>query len=139
MSLYLIRGLPGSGKSTFADKMLSAGVVDVVLSADDFMVDAEGSYHFRPQRLSEVHRKCQHATRRHLRVGHRVAVANTFVKRWEVVPYLTIASDLGVTVKMISVFDGGCDDATLATRNIHGVPLPTIIRMRRSYQHNMER
>ena len=49
--LVLMRGLPGSGKST-----LARGLGGLILSTDDFFVDAHGNYVFDIGRLDEAHR-----------------------------------------------------------------------------------
>jgi predicted ABC-type ATPase len=77
---YIIRGVPGSGKSTLARKLAP----NAAFEADTYMVDSDGNYAFDPKKLSEVHQKCYEAVRNALLNGtENVAVANTFVKKWE--------------------------------------------------------
>jgi ABC-type proline/glycine betaine transport system ATPase subunit len=54
--LFIIRGLPGSGKSTLGRSIrgLSGGVPDC-LSADDYFVGADGVYRFSPSGLPGAH------------------------------------------------------------------------------------
>lgn len=54
LQVLILRGLPGSGKSTYVGGMDRA----VVCSADDFFYNAKGQYQFDPSRLEEVHRRC---------------------------------------------------------------------------------
>lgn len=42
--LILVRGVPGSGKSTMAKLLLNAGVVDRHLEADQFRYNEKGEY-----------------------------------------------------------------------------------------------
>jgi uridine kinase len=46
-TLYLIRGVPGSGKSTFAQSLLDKFVVQRMYEADQYFVQ-NGEYQFDP-------------------------------------------------------------------------------------------
>ena len=117
--LILARGLPGSGKSTFAASALSNFTH---VEADQFMVSASGDYEFDKTRLSECHAKCLRACAAALEAGQNVVVANTFSMQWEMTPYRKLAATLGVTVFEIMLLGGH--------ESTHGVPLETIERMR---------
>jgi predicted kinase len=118
--LILIRGLPGSGKSTMATKMVvEQGYVH--FEADQYFVE-DGVYTFDYTRIKEAHMWCQVATRAALTEGKLVVVSNTFTQRWELQPYLDMVHDLGVVVTIVI--------ATGDYRNIHGVPEEVIQRMK---------
>jgi len=120
---YIIRGIPGSGKSTLARKLAP----NAHYEADAYMVDANGEYAFDPKRLSEVHQKCYEAVRNALLDDtENVAVANTFVKRWEYQKYVDLAVELGVAYEII-VCNGGW-------QNVHGVGEDVIQRMRNNWE-----
>ena len=57
--LYIVRGLPGAGKSTFAKKLLQEGKVQQHLEADEFMTNENGDYKFDPTILQKCHQQCQ--------------------------------------------------------------------------------
>jgi hypothetical protein len=138
--LTLVRGLPGSGKSSFARSIwIGCGEDDdaktIVCSADDFF-DKNGVYTFDGSKLAEAHADCQHRTRSGLTAGLNIVVANTFTCRWEMEPYLQMAAELGVRLVIVDCFDGGMDDATLAKTNIHGVPEKSIALMRARWEHD---
>lgn len=124
--IIIVRGLPGAGKSTYV-RCLEA---DIVVAADDFMVDGEGKYQFDPSRLKHCHEQCQAVARAGHVAGKTVAVANTFTQEWEVAPYRTIDP----TLRVVDLFDGGMDDAELAACNVHGVPESTIAAMRARWE-----
>lgn len=127
--LFLVRGLPGSGKSTLG-RDLAPGYC---LAADDyFMVGKE--YRFDPAQISAAHADCQ--TRARATLFHRatVAVANTFTARWEMEPYFAFARALSIPYVVLDLFDGGLSDAELAVRNDHNVPVETIAAMRGRYE-----
>jgi len=129
--LYLVRGLPGSGKSTFAEAIEG---VEVLAADDYFMVD--GEYIFDPSRLGAAHQWCLEETLESLLEGRPTAVANTFTQRWELQPYLDMAEKEDVPVTVVSLFDNGFTDAELFERNTHGVPLEAIAAMRNRFEHD---
>jgi hypothetical protein len=61
-------------------------------------------------------------------------VANTFTQRWEMEPYLRMASQYGARIVVIDAFDGGMTDEELAVKNIHGVPVEGIRAMRNRWE-----
>ena len=128
-TLYIVRGLPGSGKSTRAALLPNV----TCLAADDAFVGADGVYRFNPKELKAAHADCLAKATAILAAGHSVAVANTFIQRWEMGPYITAATWAGARLEVIEPlhgFDGGKSNAELAARNIHGVPEASIAAMR---------
>lgn len=131
--LILLRGLPGSGKTTFARTFKDA----LVFAADDFFYRrGEGKYAFDPTLLGEAHLTCQRETRGALEAGAVVVVTNTFSQRWELEAYFKIAAEVGVRVTVADLFDAGLDDEALVQRGLHGVPQETIAAMRSRWEHN---
>lgn len=120
--LVLIRGLPGSGKSTLGRSM--AGFVHV--EADMYFDWCDGVYRFDPSKVKDAHAWCQNAARAALLTRRNVVVSNTFTRKWEMEPYLNMAKELGVEVEIIV--------AKGEYPNIHGVPEETIARMRERWE-----
>ena len=130
-NLILVRGLPGSGKSSFG------ALLGPCFAADDyFMVD--GVYRFNPSGLTAAHSMCQDLTRESLRAGNPVTVvANTFSCRWEMDAYVLMArARPAVRFVVVDLFDGGLTDEELFERNVHGVPLHSIQGMRERWEHD---
>ena len=124
--LVIVRGAPGSGKSTFAKFLVNEyaklGKTASVFEADQYFTDAEGRYNFDPKLLSEAHRDCQRRTTTCLEKGSIAIVSNTFTRQWEVEPYMVMAKSLGV-----KCFIFRCE---ASFQNVHGVPDSAVQRMR---------
>ncbi len=123
--LILIRGLPGSGKTTLA-KQLAISLDAKHFEADMYFETEDGEYHFNPQQLPQAHEWCFNQTRKWLNKGKRVIVSNTFVRQWEMKRYLDFCKKKGIEV-----------DIQVCSENyqsIHNVPLETINKMRQQWQ-----
>lgn len=119
MELVLIRGLPGSGKSTFAKSMIIGRQEHWAwFEADRWMINENAEYEFDPSKLSMVHKKCLEHTMEALNANINVVVSNTFSRRWEMQPYY----DLGFPTTEIMMLGN--------YQNIHGVPDHKIQEMR---------
>ena len=127
-TLFIVRGLPGSGKSTVAEAL-----GEVIRAADDhFMV--YGEYRFDPRELPQAHAACQAAVNKDLADLGSAVVANTFTSRWEFGPYLALAAEHGARIVIVDTFDAGMTDEELTAKNVHGVPLEAIQAMRQRWE-----
>lgn len=117
--LIIIRGLPGSGKTTKA-KSLPPDIVH--LETDQFWTDAEGNYNFDVNRLAEAHSWCLRETRKWLKEHRTVAVSNTFTTLGEMEQYIRLAIDsqCGLVVH-------NCENQF---GTIHPVPDEVLMRMK---------
>ena len=120
--LYIIRGVPGCGKTTFAND-----ICDKVVSADDYHYDDEGNYNWKPENMQAAHRYSQGKTRSIMETGKDVAVANTSTTVKEMKPYYKMAEEFGYTVFSIIVENrhGG--------ENTHNVPEATLEAMEKRF------
>lgn len=135
MKMFIIRGLPASGKSTLAKKLIEQEKAECLFEADMyFYKNIVREYRFNPKHLPMAHQWCQISVKDALESGRNVVVANTFTQKWEIKPYLEMAKNLNVEVEIIDVFDGGMNNAELAKRNVHNVPEEAIDRMRKRYE-----
>lgn len=125
--LYLIRGLPGSGKTSFARSLLDAGLIANYFEADKFMVDKSGNYYFNKQNLALNHSKCQRQVMQALLDGESVAVSNTSTTEDEISIYNEMVENTGsLLVSIVLENRHGCS-------NIHDVPDGIVQRMRQRF------
>jgi predicted kinase len=118
--LYIVRGIPGSGKSTFAKQLTSN-----VFEADHYFIDNEGNYNFDPSKIKDAHKDCQDNVRYAMESSiTKIAVSNTSTQEWELQPYFELAEKYGYTVFSVVVENrhGGV--------NQHGVPEDKIQMMK---------
>lgn len=120
--LYIVRGMPGSGKTTFAES-----ICDRVVSADDYHTDEDGNYNWKLENQAAAHRYCQGKTRTIMGTDKDVAVANTFTTVKEMKPYYKMAKELGYTVFSIIV------ENRHNGKNVHNVPAETLEKMKNRF------
>ena len=123
--LYIIRGLPGSGKSTLAKKLMFSFEFGYHIEADMFFIK-NGIYHYDSKKIGEAHEWCQEGAFKALSFDMTVIVSNTFTRRWEIMPYVNMARQLGKTYQIIKT-EG-------SFKNEHGVPDEVIERMRSRWE-----
>ena len=117
--LYIVRGIPGSGKSTFA-KTLGGQHYE----ADMYFVTPSGKYEFNPTKIKDAHQWCQNFVKTDMTLEYpKIVVSNTSTQEWEMKPYFDLAKEFGYTVFTIIVENrhGG--------KNQHNVPEDKIEQM----------
>jgi len=125
--LTLIRGIPGSGKSTLAKGLVATATGPIVhLEADMYMLDEDGNYLFDPEFLEDAHYWCQYACNAALEASIDVVVSNTFIQKWEILPYLSMESK-NVQIKVIEM-------PMISHGSIHDVPENTIEHMKNKWE-----
>jgi len=130
--LFLVRGLPGSGKTTFATSIWNDYAV---CEADKFFYDKEGNYNFDPSKLKEAHDWCKQEVETRM-IDHQnngqyypeIAVSNTFTQEWEMEDYFKLAEKYGYKVVSLIVENrhGG--------QNVHRVPEDKLQKMKERFQ-----
>lgn len=125
--MILIRGIPGSGKSTIASRLTFTPLISHI-ETDMFWV-IDGEYKWDATRLNEAHAWCLAETRKLLEKGMIPVVSNTFTTIKELKPYFDLAKEFSVTPNVI-LAQGGF-------KNIHNVPEATLKRMRDRFQYDI--
>lgn len=126
-TLLIIRGVSGSGKSTFAN-LVSSYCKDEIMhsihTADDFFIDNQGNYNFDVQKLGKAHEWCINSVKIAMDFFGRplVIVANTSTTEKEIQPYLDLAKQYEYNVVSIVL------ENRHGQPNIHSVPEETLIK-----------
>ncbi len=129
--LILLRGLPGSGKSSLGEIILycpGSNSPDV-LSADNFFIDDKGNYNFDATKIKQAHNDCQQkcAERMKLEIS-RIVVANTFTEKWEMDSYYEMAERYKYRVHSVIV------ENRHGSVNIHNVPDSKLEQMKNRFE-----
>jgi len=126
--LILIRGLPGSGKSTFA-QLISEGGKYQVFSIDQYFTNKEGNYQFDYKQNHLAYKNCEELAEKSMqKEASKVIIDNTFTLEWEMDPYLKLAQTYNYRVHVITVenYHNG--------KNIHGISSEQIEKMAAKYK-----
>jgi predicted kinase len=127
--LFIMRGLPGSGKSTAAEILADRGTFFdetshfVVATADDYFMK-DGEYKFDASKLGAAHKACQKKVEKAMIEGDwKIFVANTSTTEKELNDYYKLANKYGYMV--VSMIVENRHDG----KNEHGVPDIALNRM----------
>jgi predicted kinase len=129
--LYIVRGIPGSGKSTFA-KSLVGEKKHCHKEADMFFIGENGNYNFDVTKIKQAHKWCQDEIESLMRHNHTLlVVSNTFTQEWEMEPYFELAKKYGYKVFTVIVENrhGGTNE--------HNVPEDKIEQMKNRFEYKL--
>ena len=132
MRIEVLQGLPGSGKSRYAEHAAN-GNGGIVVSADKFHLDANGDYVYKPENAAAAHAACLRSfthfvQRSDLHHDDLLIVDNTNCRAIEAAPYMALAAAYGVAAEIVYF---PCDVETSLRLNTHNVPFGTIMEMNR--------
>lgn len=119
--LTIVRGLPGSGKSTYA-KTIPA----MHFESDMFFEDKDGNYEYDRNLIGAAHDWCYGNVVKALRYGFDVVVSNTFCAMWEMEKYLSIPFIMN-TVELEIV------EMRTQYGSVHDVPEEAVARMKQRW------
>ena len=136
--LFIMRGIPGAGKSTKANELVGEGIIH----STDTLIEATGDYNGFFTKMVESGNWSPHGKMHHqnflnakasmLEGVSPVIVDNTNIKANEPKKYVKAALEMGFAnenIKFVDIGTGGLLAEDLAKRNTHNVPLETIKRM----------
>lgn len=118
--LRIVRGLPGSGKSTMAKTFRTFH-----LEGDMYHMK-NGKYDFQPNRVGAGHKFVFNLAEQIMSTQSDIVISNTFTQLWEFEKYLELAEKYFYTVivyKCIGKF-----------KNIHSVPEEVLEKMKNRWE-----
>jgi predicted kinase len=127
-TIYIVRGCPNAGKSTFA-KTLGG----IHIEADQYFVDGDGNYNFDGSKIKLAHEYCKGQTEAWMKTDgtqvnvDKIVVSNTFTQEWEFQPYLELAEKYGYKTFCIIV------ENRHGNTNEHNVPEDKIEQMKNRF------
>nr|XP_020847043.1 NEDD4-binding protein 2 isoform X4 [Phascolarctos cinereus] len=134
-TLVLLRGLPGSGKSFLARKLLEENPNGIILSSDDYF-SKNGQYQFDGNLLGEAHEWNRKRAKEALeKKVSPVIIDNTNLQAWEMKPYIILSQKYKYKIHFREPDTWWkFKPKELARRNIHGVTKEKIARMLEHYE-----
>ncbi|MDF3818593.1 AAA family ATPase [Leptospira sp. 96542] len=127
-TLLVLRGIPGSGKTTLA-KTISLSNGAPIFSIDSYFETDSGEYEFDYKKNHLAYKECESKTKQALMDDVPfVIVDNTFTLDWELEPYSRLANEFGYRFFVVTVENrhGGS--------NVHGISNEQINKMKGKYQ-----
>nr|XP_020644298.1 NEDD4-binding protein 2-like 2 [Pogona vitticeps]XP_020644299.1 NEDD4-binding protein 2-like 2 [Pogona vitticeps] len=135
--LILLRGLPGSGKTTLSHVLL--GRDGIVFSTDDYFCQNNGCWSYNIAQLGAAHDWNQKRAKQAMDQGRSpVIIDNTNTQAWEMKPYVEAALEKGYQVEFHEPDTWWkFNPEELEKRNKHGVSREKIVQMLERYEYHM--
>ncbi len=130
--LIVLRGLPGSGKSIAAKKLVGNGVIH---STDDFFIQ-NGEYVFDDKNIGRFHNFNFLSSVRSMELGiSPIIIDNTNIVASHCVNYVESGKMYGYDIIVVEPdTHWAFDIEELMKRNVHGVPRETLVLMLEQYE-----
>lgn len=129
--LFLVRGLPGAGKTSFSKIIWSDGVI---FEADKYF-ENNGVYNFEASKVKEAHAWCKNQVEQSMIKNQtkpqyfpEIVVSNTFTQEWELEDYIKLAKKYNY--KLISLIV----ENRHGNKSIHNVPDSTLEKMKNRFE-----
>ncbi len=145
--VLIMRGLPGVGKTylareylaqiglKFRDEVASGEQLAIMLSSDDYFMGENGVYEFDKDEMLNAHKwnfkRFVKAIEDEIPL---IIIDNSNIKAFHYSHYLDYAQRKNYLVAIVTIPHNDSSNRELANRNIHGVNVDTISRMRRQFE-----
>ena len=122
--LYIVRGIPGSGKSSLAELLAPSSSICTA----DYYHMKDGVYNWKPENIKKAHAWCQDKAKELMMVNRTpIVIANTSTTVKEMQPYYDLAKRYGYQVYSIIV-ENRHDGV-----NVHDVPEEVLEKMKKRF------
>jgi predicted kinase len=134
--VVILRGVSGTGKSTFVNKNYPNAIV---VSTDKFF-ETNGEYKFELGKIGMAHSWCFNKyiealySTDPIDKSETIVVDNTNIRIWEFANYILLARKLRLPVEVWSTMPTNFSVEELVRRNTHGVPAYVIQKMMFDYE-----
>ena len=128
-NLILLRGLPGSGKSSLA-KILSEDGAFPMFSVDDYFTNPQtGDYQFDYKTNHMAYKQCEENCKKAMESGsQKIFIHNTFTIDWEMEPYFKLAKEFSYKLFVLTL------ENYHGNGNTHGVSEEQLLKMAEKYK-----
>jgi len=128
--VIIIRGIPGSGKTTLAKsivkKFMEHDKLLVHCEADPFRINDKGEYHFDPLTDIECQNKCFKKFKDAIDSGLSAIVSNCFLQKKDMLHYVNYLKSMDIKYFIVRTEN--------AYQNIHGVSDEMIFNMKKKFK-----
>lgn len=122
-TLYILRGVSGAGKTTFAKTLELALPNCVSRCADDFFYDEDGNYEWCASDISKAHQWCKTGVMLAMHGNvENIVVHNTNTSEKEIKPYIELAEEYNYKIVSLVL------ENRHGNSNVHNVPEQTLVK-----------
>ena len=133
--LYIMRGVPGAGKSTLAKKIQEKTPGAIIAANDDFYYE-KGKYKWSPEKVKGANRLTRTRVEHALKSGKSVIADSLFITHKSYKPLLQLAKKHKATPIEVPVHFDPNKAKLYAKRNLHSVPEEAIKGMIKGFEHS---
>lgn len=128
-TMYILRGLPGSGKSSTSNYLTENLGNCIICSADDYFYK-DGIYSWDENKLDFAHEYCFDNVLQCIKDKKNVIVDNTNIKLKEFTKYIDLAKTYNYNYIVLEIYCKNKEQSILfSKRSLHSVPIQDVLKM----------